>query len=60
MPDWYLLLRAARYLGVPPWQLVDVGSMWMKLALESERVEGLAEQKRMKRSPRQRRRMSGG
>ena len=39
VPDWYPLIRAARYLGVPPWELAKQPSMWMTLALMSEKAE---------------------
>lgn len=40
LPDWYPLLRAARYLGVAPWDLLRQPTVWVTWALTSERVEG--------------------
>lgn len=40
MPDWYPLLRAARYLGVAPWLLLQQPYAWQAWALTAERVEG--------------------
>lgn len=39
LPDWYPLMRAARYLGVPPWELLHQPSVWVSWALLAERVE---------------------
>jgi hypothetical protein len=36
-------LRAARYLGVAPWQLIDQQPAWFRLALECEQAEIHAE-----------------
>lgn len=33
------MLRASRYLGVPPWDLASQHSGWMNWALMSERAE---------------------
>ena len=38
-PPWYYLVRAARYLGTPPWVLAKQEPMWVTLALESEGAE---------------------
>jgi hypothetical protein len=51
-PDWYLLLRAARYLGVAPWDLSERPQAWMEWALESENAELSAENERAKRGGR--------
>ena len=40
LPDWYPLMRAARYLGVAPWELLRQPSAWVSWALLAERVEG--------------------
>jgi len=42
MPEWYPLIRAARYLGVAPWALLERGAMWTSLALAAERAESVA------------------
>ena len=41
-PDWYPLLRAARYLGVAPWDLMQQSSLWTGWALTAERAEAEA------------------
>ena len=38
-PDWYVLVRAARYLGVPPWILMDQSKIWLEWALAAETAE---------------------
>lgn len=49
-PDWYVLLRAARYLGVAPWALAEQPVTWREFALAAERAEGLAQQKANERA----------
>lgn len=39
VPDWYELIRAARYLGVPPWELAERPVWWRNRALEAEHAE---------------------
>lgn len=51
-PDWYLLLRAARYLGVAPWDLAEKPAIWRDWALIAESEEISAEAERAKRSKR--------
>jgi len=41
-PPWYPLLRAARYLGVPPWELARQPVTWQRWALAAEEAEGAA------------------
>lgn len=38
-PDWYPLLKAAKWLGVPPWELVDQPQVWMEWALIADAAE---------------------
>jgi hypothetical protein len=38
-PEWYKLIRAARYLGVPPWELAGQPVWWMELAIIAEEAE---------------------
>lgn len=42
MPDWYPLLRAARYLNVAPWNLAERNVAWMHIALMAESAENEA------------------
>lgn len=42
MPDWYPVISAARYLGVPPWELVEQPSEWMDWALAAQSAESEA------------------
>lgn len=48
MPSWYPLLRAARYLGVPPWELAERPVAWMYWALEAEQAEFEAQETLMR------------
>lgn len=49
MPDWYPLLRAARYLGVAPWDLLEQPAFWLRVALDAEAAENEAERNRYAR-----------
>jgi len=42
-PDWYPLMRAARYLHVPPWDLLDKPFYWQAWALAAEQAENEAQ-----------------
>jgi len=42
MPDWYPLIRAARYLGVAPWELATQPIAWQDWALMAENAEAPA------------------
>ena len=39
MPEWYLLIRAAKYLGVAPWELLKQHPRWYFMALQADRAE---------------------
>lgn len=39
MPEWYPLIRAARYLGVAPWELQAQPIAWQEWALMAENAE---------------------
>lgn len=43
VPEYYPLIRAARYLGVPPWELLDQPAVWMEWALICQGAEAEAE-----------------
>jgi hypothetical protein len=32
-PDWYYLMKAAKYLGVAPWELLGQSVWWIDKAL---------------------------
>jgi len=38
-PDWFILLRAARWLGVAPWELAERSQVWLEWALASMKAE---------------------
>ena len=48
MPTWYLVVRAARYLGVEPWELAKRPMIWTNWALAAENAENKAEHERNK------------
>jgi hypothetical protein len=43
MPDWYPLIRAARYLGVPPWEMAKQPYQWLEVAIIAEAAENEAQ-----------------
>lgn len=43
LPAWYTLLRAARYLGVAPWELAAQPVIWARWAWAAESAEGMAQ-----------------
>lgn len=49
-PDWWFLIRAARYLGVAPWELSKQPEFWMNAALVTENVELEFEQQQRDRN----------
>lgn len=48
VPEWYRLIRAAKYLGVAPWDLLEKPAIWMEWALSAESAENKAERTRAK------------
>lgn len=54
MPDWYPLIRAARYLNVPPWELMHRPTYWMDWALDAEMAENEARRELANRAETQR------
>ncbi len=49
MPEWYPLIRAARYLGVAPWELLNQPACWMHWALAAQAAEAEAQEQVAKR-----------
>jgi hypothetical protein len=52
VPAWYLLIKAAKYLGVPAWELLDRPVTWQQYALEAEAAENRAQTKAQERANR--------
>lgn len=42
VPLWYSLVQAAKYLGVPPWELAKQPVWWMNVALAAQSAESSA------------------
>lgn len=40
MPEWYPLIKAARYLGVAPWELLEQPAIWVDWALLANEYDG--------------------
>ena len=45
MPDWYVMIRVARWLGVSPWELNQQNEVWLDWAIDAMNAEALAEKK---------------
>lgn len=56
-PEWYSHLKAAKYLGVAPWDLLEQPVHWREWAIQAERAEQESQkqieeaQKRRARTP---------
>ena len=50
MPDWYPLIRAAKYLNVAPWDLLQQPMIWSQMALDAEIAEETARENASKRT----------
>lgn len=48
VPSWYRLLKAAQYLGVPPWELAGREVAWVHMAEAAQAAEAHAEAVRRK------------
>lgn len=42
VPTWYRVIKAAQYLGIPPWELAAKPIAWMYRAEESQAAEAHA------------------
>ncbi len=42
MPEWYPLIRAARYLRVAPWELARQPMVWLEMAEVAQASEAEA------------------
>lgn len=51
-PDWYTLIRAARYLGVAPWELLDQPIIWREWAEAATFAESEAKRQQQEREAR--------
>jgi len=43
MQPWYVLIRAAKFLGVPPWELAKQPIAWQNLAIAAENIDAAVE-----------------
>jgi hypothetical protein len=50
IPDWYVLIRAAKYLGVAPWDLLNQPGIWTSWAITAQNAEADAEAEMMRRA----------
>ena len=56
VPDWYGPVRAARYLGVPVWELLEpTHTPWIDVALAAQSAENAAAADHLKRAAPKRR-----
>jgi hypothetical protein len=45
MPEWYVLMTAAKWMGVPPWDLLEQPAIWTDWALAAIHAENEAQRK---------------
>lgn len=50
MPDYYPLIKAARYLMVAPWDLAERGNCWQEWAFVCESAETQAQNEIQRRA----------
>lgn len=43
-PEWYPLIQSAKYLGVPPWELMEESLYWKERALVAMTAEAQAQE----------------
>ncbi len=48
-PSWYFTLKAAKYLGVAPWDLLERPVWWQEVALAAEAAEAAASKQQQSR-----------
>ena len=58
-PDWYRLIRAAKFMGIAPWELMEQSAFWMDAALTAESAEIGAQNQQEREAADQARRTSG-
>ncbi len=51
-PEWYTVMRAAKYLGVAPWELLEQNVGWTNAALVAMDAEAKAARDRERRNSR--------
>ncbi len=57
-PDYYALIKAANYLGVPPWELAERPAYWQEWANDCQWLDNDLEKERDKRAEKSRKRTS--
>jgi hypothetical protein len=56
LPEWYMVLRAAKYLGVAPWELERKSILWYYQAIDAMNAEAFVENERVRRQEQKARR----
>lgn len=51
-PPWYVVISAARYLGVPPWELLNQPRYWTEWAVEANYAEVTSQKSHQERQQR--------
>jgi hypothetical protein len=49
VPEWYTIIKIARYLGIAPWELLEQPECWYLWALDAHNAEVYAENARNKK-----------
>jgi hypothetical protein len=55
VPPWFSVIKAARWVGVPPWELLTRPRVWMEWALAAEAAEATAQRQANETAVKQRR-----
>lgn len=50
LPEWYLFMRAAKYLGAKPWELERQPVIWTLRAIDAMGAEAFAERELERRA----------
>ncbi len=48
-PEWYVVIKAAQYLGVAPWELLQKPTAWIDMAIGAMNAEEHAREMHQKR-----------
>jgi hypothetical protein len=52
LPDWYMTIKAAQVLNVPPWELAEKPLIWQTWALDASSAEQFVQKERRQRAER--------
>jgi hypothetical protein len=59
LPDYYVQIKAAKFLGVPVWELIEQPQYWTSAALITMQADHEVEEKRREKQEREAKRKRG-